>query len=83
MLLLTTAAAAESPLCPSYHPVRASNVYDPSGPILDQAGTTWHTWEDAGSWFTLDFERFILWDEFYNVNRLPWRYRKRLAQPLR
>eukprot|EP01047_Picozoa_sp_COSAG01_P054467 COSAG01_NODE_5953_length_3931_cov_21.491141_4_plen_234_part_00 len=41
--------APPSPFCPQYHPIHANNVYDPSGPLLDEAGT-WHTWEDAGAW---------------------------------
>ena len=35
--------------CPQYHPIHYGNVYDPSGPILDNSGL-WHTWEDDGAW---------------------------------
>ena len=38
-----------SAFCPKYHPIHAPNVYDPSGPLLDEQGN-WHTWEDAGAW---------------------------------
>lgn len=38
-----------SPFCPQYHPIHEKNVYDPSGPLLDNQGL-WHTWEDDGGW---------------------------------
>lgn len=50
-----------SAFCPRYHPIHAGNVYDPSGPILDQSGT-WHTWEDAGGWSHWWSKDLIHWE---------------------
>eukprot|EP00039_Didymoeca_costata_P002756 m.62337 g.62337 ORF g.62337 m.62337 type:complete len:523 (-) comp11503_c0_seq1:37-1605(-) len=52
--------------CPKYHPIRDGNVYDPSGPLLDNNGT-WHTWEDDGAWSHWTSRDLIHWSgSFHN-----------------
>jgi len=56
-----------NPFCAAYHPIHAANVYDPSGPLLDQSGL-WHTWEDAGGWSHWTSKDLIHWSGSFTAN---------------
>jgi len=58
---------AESEFCPSFHPIRAVNVYDPSGPLLDDSGV-WHVWEDAGGWSHWTSKDLVHWTGSFRFN---------------
>ena len=53
--------------CPQYHPIHDGNVYDPSGPILDNSGL-WHTWEDDGAWSHWTSRDLIHWSGSFTQN---------------
>merc|ERR1712166_446530 len=50
-----------NPYCVAYHPIHDGNVYDPSGPLLDDTGL-WHTWEDDGAWSHWTSKDLIHWE---------------------
>jgi hypothetical protein len=50
-----------SAFCPTYHAIQASGLYDPSGPLLDDA-RWWHAWEDAGGWAHYISRDLLHWD---------------------
>ena len=50
-----------SAYCPTYHPIQAEGIYDPSGPLLDDAGW-WHMWEDTGGWSHYISRDLLHWD---------------------
>jgi len=50
-----------SAFCPTYHPITAAGLYDPSGPLLDDEGW-WHVWEDAGGWSHYVSRDLLHWD---------------------
>jgi hypothetical protein len=47
--------------CARYHPIHDHNVYDPSGPLLDDDGV-WHQWEDDGGWSHWTSRDLIHWN---------------------
>lgn len=55
------------PYCTTYHPIHDANVYDPSGPLLDDSGL-WHTWEDQGSWSHWTSKDLIHWSGSFTEN---------------
>jgi hypothetical protein len=60
----TTPAPTPAPpsgFCARYHPIHDSNVYDPSGPLLDDSGL-WHQWEDDGAWSHWTSTDLIHWN---------------------
>jgi len=56
-----------NPYCVAYHPIHDGNVYDPSGPLLDDTGL-WHTWEDDGAWSHWTSKDLIHWEGSFKVN---------------
>jgi hypothetical protein len=60
----TTPAPTPAPpsgFCARYHPIHDHNVYDPSGPLLDDSGL-WHQWEDDGAWSHWTSTDLIHWN---------------------
>jgi hypothetical protein len=54
-------SAIANPFCARYHPIQDKDVYDVSGPLLDQTGK-WHTWDDWGGWSHWTSNDLIHWE---------------------